>query len=250
MKGRSQNQDNQGTVVSIRGSVVDARFPQKIPSLYNLLRAGEDGRIMIEVITHLHPEAVRGIALTPTQGLTRGSAIVDTGFPLKAPVGKRLLGRVFNVFGETIDRKEKIGGGEWRSIHRKPVPLHQQSTLSEVFETGIKAIDVLAPLERGGKAGLFGGAGVGKTVLITEMIHNMVGRHEGVSLFCGIGERCREGEELYREITQAGVLENTVMVFGQMNERAGAAVVMTHGTELCRRDDTERLYEEMISKKI
>lgn len=160
------------------------------------------------------------------------------------------MGRVFNVLGETIDRKEKIGGGEWRSIHRKPVPLHQQSTLSEVFETGIKAIDVLAPLERGGKAGLFGGAGVGKTVLITEMIHNMVGRHEGVSLFCGIGERCREGEELYREITQAGVLENTVMVFGQMNERAGAAAVMTHGTELCRRDDTERLYEEMISKKI
>ncbi len=228
MKGRSQNQDNQGTVVSIRGSVVDARFPQKIPSLYNLLRAGEDGKIVIEVIIHLHPEAVRGIALTPTQGLARGSVVVDTGFPLKAPVGKRLLGRVFNVFGETIDRKEKIGGGEWRSIHRKPVPLHQQSTLSEVFETGIKAIDVLAPLERGGKAGLFGGAGVGKTVLITEMIHNMVGRHEGVSLFCGIGERCREGEELYREITQAGVLENTVMVFGQMNEPPGARFRVGH----------------------
>ncbi|MFH1756456.1 MAG: F0F1 ATP synthase subunit beta [Pseudomonadota bacterium] len=223
-----EDQLNRGTVVSIRGSVVDARFPQKIPSLYNLLRAGEDGRIVIEVIMHLHPEAVRGIALTPTQGLARGSVVVDTGFPLKAPVGKRLLGRVFNVFGETIDRKEKIGGGEWRSIHRKPVPLHQQSTLSEVFETGIKAIDVLAPLERGGKAGLFGGAGVGKTVLITEMIHNMVGRHEGVSLFCGIGERCREGEELYREITQAGVLENTVMVFGQMNEPPGARFRVGH----------------------
>ena len=180
------------------------------------------------MITHLHPEAVRGIALTPTQGLARGSVVVDTGFPLKAPVGKRLLGRVFNVFGETIDRKEKIGGGEWRSIHRKPVPLDRQSTLSEVFETGIKAIDVLAPLERGGKAGLFGGAGVGKTVLITEMIHNMVGRHEGVSLFCGIGERCREGEELYREITQAGVLENTVMVFGQMNEPPGARFRVGH----------------------
>lgn len=215
-------------MVSIRGSVVEAHFSQKIPSLYNLLRAGEDGRIVIEVIIHLHPEAVRGIALTPTQGLARGSVVVDTGFPLKAPVGKRLLGRVFNVFGETIDRKEKIGGGEWRSIHRKPVPLHQQSTLSEVFETGIKAIDVLAPLERGGKAGLFGGAGVGKTVLITEMIHNMVGRHEGVSLFCGIGERCREGEELYREITQAGVLENTVMVFGQMNEPPGARFRVGH----------------------
>ncbi|MBU1206313.1 MAG: F0F1 ATP synthase subunit beta [Proteobacteria bacterium] len=223
-----EDQLNRGTVVSIRGSVVEAHFSQKIPSLYNLLRAGEDGRIVIEVIIHLHPEAVRGIALTPTQGLARGSVVVDTGFPLKAPVGKRLLGRVFNVFGETIDRKEKIGGGEWRSIHRKPVPLHQQSTLSEVFETGIKAIDVLAPLERGGKAGLFGGAGVGKTVLITEMIHNMVGRHEGVSLFCGIGERCREGEELYREITQAGVLENTVMVFGQMNEPPGARFRVGH----------------------
>ncbi|MDH4268080.1 MAG: F0F1 ATP synthase subunit beta [Deltaproteobacteria bacterium] len=223
-----EDQLNRGTVVSIRGSVVDARFPQKIPSLYNLLRAGEDGRIVIEVIIHLHPEAVRGIALTPTQGLARGSVVVDTGFPLKAPVGKRLLGRVFNVFGETIDRKEKIGGGEWRSIHRKPVPLDRQSTLSEVFETGIKAIDVLAPLERGGKAGLFGGAGVGKTVLITEMIHNMVGRHEGVSLFCGIGERCREGEELYREITQAGVLKNTVMVFGQMNEPPGARFRVGH----------------------
>lgn len=223
-----EDQLNRGTVVSIRGSVVEAHFPQKIPSLYNLLRAGEDGRIVIEVIIHLHPEAVRGIALTPTQGLTRGSVVVDTGFPLKVPIGKRLLGRVFNVFGETIDRKEKIAGGEWRSIHRKPVPLHQQSTLSEVFETGIKAIDVLAPLERGGKAGLFGGAGVGKTVLITEMIHNMVGRHEGVSLFCGIGERCREGEELYREITQAGVLENTVMVFGQMNEPPGARFRVGH----------------------
>lgn|GEM_PF-2889074 len=119
-----------------------------------------------------------------------------------------------------------------------------------IFETGIKAIDVLSPLERGGKADLFGGAGVGKTVLIMEMIHNIVGRHQGLSLFCGIREKCREGEELYREIQEAGVLENTVMVFGQMNERAGAAAVMTHGTELCRRDDTERPYEEMISKKI
>ena len=130
--------------------------------------------------------------------------------------------------GETIDGKEAISGGDWRSIHQKPVPLTQQSTISEIFTTGIKAIDVLAPLERGGKAGLFGGAGVGKTVLIMEMIHNMVGQHEGVSLFCGIGERCREGEELYREMREAGVLDSTVMVFGQMNEPPGARFRVGH----------------------
>jgi len=219
---------NQGQVVSIRGSVVDARFPERLPPINNLLRAGEAGKTVIEVINHQNSQVVRGIALTPTRGLALGSRITDTGHPVKVPVGERLLGRVFNVFGETIDGKEAISGGDWRSIHQKPVPLTRQSTISEIFTTGIKAIDVLAPLERGGKAGLFGGAGVGKTVLIMEMIHNMVGQHEGVSLFCGIGERCREGEELYREMREAGVLDSTVMVFGQMNEPPGARFRVGH----------------------
>lgn len=219
---------NLGQVVSVRGSVVDVRFAERLPPINNLLRTGEDGKIVLEVINHQNSQVVRGIALTPTRGLALGSGVIDTGHPIKVPVGERLLGRVFNVFGETIDRKEEIKGGEWRSIHHSPVPLSRQSTIAEIFTTGIKAIDVLAPLERGGKAGLFGGAGVGKTVLIMEMIHNMVGQHEGVSLFCGIGERCREGEELYREMREAGVLNSTVMVFGQMNEPPGARFRVGH----------------------
>jgi F-type H+/Na+-transporting ATPase subunit beta len=217
-----------GTVVSVRGSVVDVRFAGRLPAINTLLAAGERGEIVIEVLTHLNSQVVRGIALTPTRGLALGEEVLDTAHPLQVPVGERLLGRVFNVFGETIDRGEALKGGDWRSIHQRPVPLNQQSTVSEVFTTGIKAIDVLSPLERGGKAGLFGGAGVGKTVLITEMIHNMVGQHEGISLFCGIGERCREGEELYREMQQAGVLKDTVMVFGQMNEPPGARFRVGH----------------------
>jgi len=141
---------------------------------------------------------------------------------LRAPVCRGLLGRVFDVFGGTIDGKSEQVAGELRTVHQQPIALAKRVTRQEVFLTGIKAIDLLAPLERGGKAGLFGGAGVGKTVLITELIHNMVGRHKGLSIFCGIGERCREGEELYREMDQAGVLGNTVMVFGQMNEPPGA----------------------------
>jgi F-type H+-transporting ATPase subunit beta len=183
---------------------------------------------VIEVLTHLDSKTVRGIALTTTQGLAHGAVVIDTRLPPKVPVGKRLLGRMFNVFGEAIDKKEPLTGGEWRSIHQEPVPLDRQSTTSEIFTTGIKAIDVLSPLERGGKAGLFGGAGVGKTVLIMEMINNMVGQHEGVSLFCGIGERSREGEELYSEMKEAGVLKNTVMMFGQMNEPPGARFRVGH----------------------
>jgi F-type H+-transporting ATPase subunit beta len=219
---------NRGIVISIRGSVIDARFERRLPSIYNVLRAGESGESIIEVITHLSAKTIRGIALTSTQGLAHDSAIIDTGHPLRVPVGKRLLGRMFNVFGETIDKKEAVRGGGFRAIHQEPIPLDRQSTTSEIFTTGIKAIDVLSPLERGGKAGLFGGAGVGKTVLIMEMIRNMVGQHEGVSLFCGIGERSREGEELYREMKKAGVLENTTMVFGQMNEPPGARFRVGH----------------------
>jgi F-type H+/Na+-transporting ATPase subunit beta len=219
---------NLGTVVSVRGSVVDIRFPNKMPALHNRLNGGEDNQVIIEVVNHINSQVVRGIALTPTQGLARGSRVIDVGESLKVPVGERLLGRMFNVFGQPIDRKEALDDVEWRSIHQPPVPLTRQSATLEIFETGIKAVDVLAPLERGGRAGLFGGAGVGKTVLITEMIHNVVGRHEGVSLFCGIGERSREGEELYRDMKEAGVLDNTVLIFGQMNEPPGARFRVGH----------------------
>ena len=218
---------NQGEVVSVRGSVVDVRFDAHLPPIYSLLHA-KDGEISMEVLAQLSGRQVRAIALTPTQGLARGMAVEDTGGPLKAPVGKQVLSRMFDVFGNTIDREPALSDVQWRSVHNDPPPLARRSTKSEVFETGIKVIDVLAPLERGGKAGLFGGAGVGKTVLLTEMIHNMIGRQEGVSIFCGIGERCREGEELYREMKEAGVLPNMVMLFGQMNEPPGSRFRVGH----------------------
>ena len=217
-----------GAVVSVTGSVVDIRFDRGLPPIHTVLYSGKDRRVVIEVLTQLDATRVRGIALTPTQGLARGMPVENSGGPLKAPVGKNILSRMFDVFGHPIDRLPMPGAIEWRSIHQMPPPLARRSTKSELFETGIKIIDVLSPLERGGKAGLFGGAGVGKTVLLTEMIHNMVGQHEGVSLFCGIGERCREGEELYREMKSAGVLPNMVMVFGQMNELPGSRFRVGH----------------------
>jgi F-type H+-transporting ATPase subunit beta len=217
-----------GTIVSVRGSVVDVRFDSNLPPINSLLRVGKEGRIVIEVWAQLDATRVRGIALTATQGLARGMTVENTGGPLKAPVGKAIRSRMFDVFGRTIDRGPELSAVEWRSVHRSPPPLAQRSTKSELFETGIKVIDVLMPLERGGKAGLFGGAGVGKTVLLTEMIHNMVGHHDGVSIFCGIGERCREGEELYRDVKEAGVLPNMVMVFGQMNEPPGSRFRVGH----------------------
>jgi F-type H+-transporting ATPase subunit beta len=192
------------------------------------LRAGDDEDVVIEVAAQLDPQTIRGIALNPVRGLARGAAIRDLGRALRVPVGKPLLGRVLNVFGHTIDDREPLDDVARRSIHQTPPPIVQRVTKSEVFHTGIKAIDLLSPLERGGKAGLFGGAGVGKTVLITELIHNVVGHHAGVSLFCGIGERCREAEELYREMGEAGVRDNTVMVFGQMNEPPGARFRVGH----------------------
>ncbi|AKB55131.1 MULTISPECIES: F0F1 ATP synthase subunit beta [Methanosarcina] len=219
---------NLGKVISVRGSIVDVLFEKHLPPVYTLLRAGRESQIAIEVLTQLDAHHVRGIALTPTEGLARGMAVEDTGGPLKAPVGREILSRMFDVFGNTIDRRKPPSDIQWRSIHQTPPPLMRRSTTSEIFETGIKAIDVLVPLERGGKAGLFGGAGVGKTVLLTEMIHNVVKQHQGVSIFCGIGERCREGEELYRDMKDAGVLPNTVMVFGQMNEPPGARFRVGH----------------------
>jgi F-type H+-transporting ATPase subunit beta len=219
---------NVGIVVSVRGSVVDARFDGHLPAVYSILRTGADKKIVIEVLAQRDAHHVRGIALTPTQGLARGMAVEDTGGPLKAPVGNAVLSRMFDVFGNTIDRGVALSDMQWRSVHQAPPALAKRSTKSEVFETGIKVIDVLLPLERGGKAGLFGGAGVGKTVLLTEMIHNMVGHHKGISIFCGIGERCREGEELYEAMKEAGVLPNMVMVFGQMNEPPGARFRVGH----------------------
>ena len=219
---------NSGTVVSVRGSVVDVRFDAHLPPIYWVLRAGTKKEIVIEVLAQSDAHHVRGIALTPTQGLARGMTVEDTGGPLKAPVGKEILSRMFDVFGHTIDRGAALSDVQWRSVHRDPPPLARRSTKSEIFETGIKAIDVLMPLERGGKAGLFGGAGVGKTVLLTEVIHNEIGHQKGVSIFCGIGERCREGEELYREMKEAGVLPNMVMIYGQMNEPPGSRFRVGH----------------------
>ena len=234
---------NSGVVVSVRGSVVDIRFDAYLPPIYSVLRAGEEGRIVIEVLAQRDARHVRGIALTPTQGLARGMTVEDTGGPLKAPVGKEILSRMFDVFGNTIDRQPALSDVQWRSVHRAPPLLVRRSTTSEIFVTGIKVIDVLMPLERGGKAGLFGGAGVGKTVLLTEIVHNMIGHQEGVSIFCGIGERCREGEELYREMKQAGVLPGMVMIFGQMNEPPGSRFRVGHAALTMAeyfRDDEQR----------
>lgn len=227
-ENENRNDANIGSILSVRGSIVDAYFPRTLPSLHNLLKVDSQNTILIEVITLLNKNAVRGIALTPTQGLSRGDAIVDTGHPITVPVGEQNLGRIFNVLGELIDRKDDLSAADKRSIHQQPVPIHRRATSSDIFQTGIKVIDVLSPLEKGGKAGLFGGAGVGKTILIMEMIHNMVGEYEGVSIFCGIGERVREAEELYRELKDTGVLENTALVYGQMNEQPGARFRVGH----------------------
>jgi len=226
--GNATSSSNRGTIVSVRGSVVDVRFDQHLPPIYSVLHAGAKGAIVVEVLAQLDAHRVRCIALTPTQGLARGMPVNDTGSPLLAPVGKTIISRMFDVFGRPIDRQPAPVDVNWRSVHRAPPPLSERSSKSEVFETGIKVIDVLVPLERGGKAGLFGGAGVGKTVLLTEMIHNVIGHQKGVSIFCGIGERCREGEELYRDMKDAGVLQNMVMIFGQMNEPPGSRFRVGH----------------------
>ncbi len=222
------NPPNLGSVASVRGSVVDIRFDKHLPPIYSVLRTGVEKQVIIEVLAQRDARHVRGIALTPTQGLARGMPVEDTGGPLKAPVGKGILSRMFDVFGNTIDREPVLADVQWRSVHRAPPPLARRSTKSEIFETGIKVIDVLVPLERGGKAGLFGGAGVGKTVLLTEMIHNMIRHQQGVSIFCGIGNVAARGEELYREMKKAGVLPNMVMIFGQMNEPPGSRFRVGH----------------------
>lgn len=220
---------NIGEIVSVHGSVVDIRFEVNIPPIYSIIYTAENDKVVMEVLSQLDNNIVRCMALTPTQGLTRGMMARSTDEPLKVPVGKETLGRVFNVFGETIDHKLPLSENvEKRSIHQPPPSLSNRSTKSQIFETGIKAIDVLVPIERGGKAGLFGGAGVGKTVLLTEMIHNVIEHQKGVSMFCGIGERCREGHEIYHDMKDSGVLSKTIMMFGQMNEPPGARFRVGH----------------------
>lgn len=210
--------NEKGQIVAIRGGIVDIQFSGKIPRIHDLLKAGE---VSIEVADLAEQGVVRGIALAPTHGLGLGMEVVATGSPILVPVGDAVRGRMLNVFGEPVDGKEPVEASQRVSIHSSPPNLTDRVVRAEVLQTGIKAIDLLCPIERGGKTGLFGGAGVGKTVLITELIHNTVSIHKGVSLFCGIGERSREAEELYREIDRAGVLDQTAMLFGQMNEPPG-----------------------------
>ncbi len=206
--------------------MIDVQFPAALPEVRDVLRLG-DG-VVAEVFAHVDDITARCLALTPTQGLARGASARSEGDPIRVPVGPGLRGRAIDVLGNPIDGKGEIDADARRSIYQPMVPPHRRSTRSEIFETGIKAIDLLTPLEKGDKAGLFGGAGVGKTVLIMEMINNMVGRHEGVSLFCGIGERSREAEDLYRELDESGVLAETVLVFGQMKEQPGARLRVGH----------------------
>lgn len=220
--------ENSGKVTSVRGSVVDVRFSGDLPPINTILLTGKNKEIVLEIRAQLDPHHVRGVALNPTEGLAKGTSVTNTGMPLTAPVGGKILSRMFDVFGNTIDRESPLTETLRRSIHASPPSISRRAVRSEVFETGIKVIDVLSPIEKGGKAGLFGGAGVGKTVLLTEMIHNMVGQHHGVSIFCGIGERCREGEELYREMKERDVLPHMVMVFGQMNEPPGSRFRVGH----------------------
>ncbi len=217
-----------GRVLAVRGNVVDVTFANELPPRFQALRTGPGGEIVLEVETHLDPNTVRCIALTQTRGLARGTPVDDTGKVLDVPVGRALLGRMLDLFGRPLDGLPAPETDLRMPIRRPPLALAQRVSSNRIFATGIKVIDLLTPLEEGGKAGLFGGAGVGKTVLITELIHNMVGRYRGICLFCGIGERSREAEELYREMRDAGVLERTVMMFAQMNEPPGARFRVGH----------------------
>lgn len=215
---------NKGYVTSINGSVIQAKF-DKLPKIHNKLTANN---IIIEVLELVNEHEIKGVALNSTSGLSLNDEIIDTEKAIEVPVGDELLGRMLNVFGEPIDKKGPIMTTETASIHQKPIKLFQHDTNQSIFKSGIKIIDLLCPLEAGGKAGLFGGAGVGKTVLITEMINNMALNYSGVSIFCGVGERSREGEELYNEMIEAGVLDKTIMFFGQMNEPSGTRFRVGH----------------------
>lgn len=220
---------NTGTIKQVIGPVVDVYFENNIPEVQNALEIewvdqnNENRKITLEVMQHLGLGRVRAIALDSTDGLMRGVPVKDLGMPVSVPVGEVVLGRLFNVLGETLDGGAKIPKDSPRaSIHRKAPPFKEQKTKTEIFETGIKAIDLMTPYIKGGKVGLFGGAGVGKTVLIQELIRNIATEHGGYSVFAGIGERVREGNDLYNEMKDSGVLAKTALVFGQMNEVPGA----------------------------
>ncbi len=216
---------NKGTIQEIIGPVIDIKFSQdELPELLNAIeiRLDNERTIVAEVEQHKGDDQVRCISLSSTDGLRRGMEAVDTGSPIRVPVGREVLGRLFNVLGNPIDNKGPVNTERTDSIHRPAPSFEDQNTESEIFETGIKVIDLIAPYAKGGKVGLFGGAGVGKTVLIQELINNIATEHGGISVFAGVGERTREGNDLYGEMTESGVLTKTAMVFGQMNEPPGA----------------------------
>lgn len=223
MAKSTDNQTVTGHISQVVGVVVDVAFNDKnLPAIYDAMTANVDGRtVTLEVASHLDESTVRAIALSTTDGMKRGDAVTATGGPISVPVGDETQGRMFNVVGEPIDGKPAPKGRK-ASIHREPPTLEEQSTKAEILETGIKVIDLIAPVARGGKVGLFGGAGVGKTVLIQELINNIAKFHSGNSVFAGVGERTREGNDLYMEMKEAGVLNKTSLVFGQMNEPPGA----------------------------
>ena len=215
----------QGKITQIIGAVLDIKFPEgKLPKIYDAIHiAAPDGGVLTaEVAQHLGDDTVRCIAMGPTDGLVRGAEAIATGAPITVPVGEKTLGRIFNVTGDAIDKKPAPEGVEYLPIHRKAPSFEEQSTSTEILETGIKVVDLLCPYQKGGKTGLFGGAGVGKTVLIQELIHNIATEHGGYSVFTGVGERTREGNDLYYEMSDSGVINKTTMVFGQMNEPPGS----------------------------
>jgi F-type H+-transporting ATPase subunit beta len=221
------NGPNVGKIVEIKGVVIDAEFEGELPTIYSALEIsvpadGGSTTLVAEVQQHLGDNRVRAIAMDATDGLARGLTVTDTGAPISVPVGEVTLGRIFNVLGQTVDHGEPIPDGERWEIHRDPPLFEDLSPTVEIFETGIKVIDLLAPYVKGGKIGLFGGAGVGKTVLIQELINNIAQEHGGLSVFAGVGERTREGNDLWLEMTESGVIEKTALVYGQMNEPPGA----------------------------
>ncbi|WDC84889.1 F0F1 ATP synthase subunit beta [Caloramator sp. mosi_1] len=215
---------SKGKVVQVIGPVVDIKFEEgHLPSIYNAIKIDNNGKELVaEVMQHIGDDTVRAIAMDSTDGLVRGALAEDTNAPISVPVGEKTLGRLFNVLGKPIDNLGEVDAEEYYSIHRTPPSFEEQSVQPEMFETGIKVIDLLAPYQRGGKIGLFGGAGVGKTVLIQELINNIAKQHGGLSVFTGVGERTREGNDLYNEMKESKVIDNTVLVFGQMNEPPGA----------------------------
>ena len=215
---------NIGTIVQVIGAVLDIRFsPEHLPNLLNAVEIDNHGaRLVVEVAQHIGDDTVRCIAMGSTDGLVRGMEAVDTGASIKVPVGPCTLGRIFNLLGEAVDNKPQPEAEEKWEIHREAPKFEEQEASNEVLETGIKVVDLIAPYLKGGKIGLFGGAGVGKTVLIMELINNVAKQHGGISVFTGVGERTREGNDLYREMTESGVINKTALVYGQMNEPPGA----------------------------